>query len=92
MYLSDIFTAPINLAGLPALALPSGNDQGLPLSLQLIGRPFAEADLLRLGRAFERVTGAPALPATLGGGLGRPTGTRQSGAADARSDATGAVS
>ena len=80
MYLSDIFTAPINLAGLPALALPSGNDQGLPLSLQLIGRPFAEADLLRVGRAFERATGAPAMPASLGGatrgssdGRARPT-------------------
>jgi aspartyl-tRNA(Asn)/glutamyl-tRNA(Gln) amidotransferase subunit A len=70
MYLSDIFTAPINLAGLPALALPSGQDQGLPLSLQLIGRPFAEADLLRVGRAFERATSAPALPAVLGGAIG----------------------
>jgi aspartyl-tRNA(Asn)/glutamyl-tRNA(Gln) amidotransferase subunit A len=69
MYLSDIFTAPINLAGLPALALPSGQDHGLPLSLQLIGRPFAEADLLRLGRAFERATGAPTLPAMLGGAI-----------------------
>jgi aspartyl-tRNA(Asn)/glutamyl-tRNA(Gln) amidotransferase subunit A len=67
MYLSDIFTAPINLAGLPALALPSGHDQGLPLSLQLIGRPFAEAELLRVGRAFERATAAPALAPTLGG-------------------------
>jgi aspartyl-tRNA(Asn)/glutamyl-tRNA(Gln) amidotransferase subunit A len=67
MYLSDIFTAPINLAGLPALALPSGHDEGLPLSLQIIGRPFAEADLLRVGRAFERATAAPALAATLGG-------------------------
>ena len=67
MYLSDIYTAPINLAGLPAVALPSGLDpEGLPLSLQLVGRPFAEADLLRVGRAFERVTGAPSLPETLG--------------------------
>jgi aspartyl-tRNA(Asn)/glutamyl-tRNA(Gln) amidotransferase subunit A len=73
MYLSDIFTAPINLAGLPALALPSGNDGGLPLSLQLIGRPFAEADLLRVGRAFERITGAPAMPVVLGGRDARTT-------------------
>jgi aspartyl-tRNA(Asn)/glutamyl-tRNA(Gln) amidotransferase subunit A len=69
MYLSDIFTAPINLAGLPALALPSGHDQGLPLSLQIIGRPFAEADLLRVGRAFERATDVPVLPTRLGGAI-----------------------
>jgi aspartyl-tRNA(Asn)/glutamyl-tRNA(Gln) amidotransferase subunit A len=66
MYLSDIYTAPINLAGLPAVALPSGLDpSGLPLSLQLVGRPFAEADLLRVARSLERVTGAPALPELL---------------------------
>jgi aspartyl-tRNA(Asn)/glutamyl-tRNA(Gln) amidotransferase subunit A len=82
MYLSDIFTAPINLAGLPALALPSGNDQGLPLSLQLIGRPFAEADLLRVGRAFERATGAPAMPANLGGTVGGSIGGRDARGTD----------
>jgi aspartyl-tRNA(Asn)/glutamyl-tRNA(Gln) amidotransferase subunit A len=82
MYLSDIFTAPINLAGLPALALPSGNDQGLPLSLQLIGRPFAEADLLRVGRAFERATGAPAMPAGLGAALRGSTDGRDTTAID----------
>jgi aspartyl-tRNA(Asn)/glutamyl-tRNA(Gln) amidotransferase subunit A len=73
MYLSDIFTAPINLAGLPAVALPSGLDpEGLPLSLQLVGRPFAEADLLRVGRAFERATGVPPLPEALGRPAPRP--------------------
>jgi aspartyl-tRNA(Asn)/glutamyl-tRNA(Gln) amidotransferase subunit A len=75
MYLSDIFTAPINLAGLPALALPSGHDRGLPLSLQLIGRPFAEADLLRVGRAFERASGVPAMPARLGGEVATERGS-----------------
>jgi aspartyl-tRNA(Asn)/glutamyl-tRNA(Gln) amidotransferase subunit A len=57
MYLSDVFTVPASLAGLPSVAVPSGLDAcGLPLSLQLIGRPFEEAALLRAGRAFERQT------------------------------------
>ncbi len=47
MYLSDVFTVPANLAGIPAIAVPSGHDRsGLPLSLQIMGRPFAEGDLL----------------------------------------------
>ena len=55
MYLSDIYTAPINLAGLPAVAVPSGLDsKGMPLSLQIVGRPFEEATVLRVARAFER--------------------------------------
>lgn len=55
MYLSDVFTTPANLAGLPAVAIPSGVDAlGLPLSLQLIGRPFEEGRILRIARAFER--------------------------------------
>ncbi|MEP7012469.1 MAG: Asp-tRNA(Asn)/Glu-tRNA(Gln) amidotransferase subunit GatA [Acidobacteriota bacterium] len=54
MYLSDIYTTPASLVGLPALALPAGfDDEGLPLSLQITGRPFAEAQVLRAGRAFE---------------------------------------
>ncbi len=54
MYLSDVYTTPASLVGLPALALPAGLDaEGLPLSLQLTGRPFSEAELLRAGRAFE---------------------------------------
>jgi aspartyl-tRNA(Asn)/glutamyl-tRNA(Gln) amidotransferase subunit A len=56
MYLSDIFTIPVNLAGLPGLALPCGFDRGLPLGLQLIGRAFDEATLLRLGRAYQQRT------------------------------------
>lgn len=58
MYLSDVFTVPANLAGLPAIAVPAGFDrQGLPLSLQLLARPFDEAGLLRAARALEVATG-----------------------------------
>ena len=57
MYLSDIFTIPANLAGLPALSLPCGFDQaGLPIGLQVIGRPFDESTVLRLGHAFQQAT------------------------------------
>ncbi len=55
MYLSDIFTIAVNLAGLPGLSVPCGFDQhGLPIGLQLIGRPFEEAVLLQAGYAYEQ--------------------------------------
>ena len=67
MYLSDIFTTPANLAGLPAVAVPSGLDaRGLPLSLQIMGRPFAEATVLRAARAFERQIGWRVAPSFRG--------------------------
>lgn len=51
------FCAPVNVVGLPALSVPCGFDQsGLPIGLQLIGRPFGEATLLRIGYAYERAT------------------------------------
>jgi aspartyl-tRNA(Asn)/glutamyl-tRNA(Gln) amidotransferase subunit A len=54
MYLSDIFTATMNLAGLPALSLPCGvSGEGLPIGLQIVGPPFAEAEVLRAGAALE---------------------------------------
>jgi aspartyl-tRNA(Asn)/glutamyl-tRNA(Gln) amidotransferase subunit A len=56
MYLADIFTVPANLAGLPALSLPCGLADGLPVGLQLLGRSFDEATLLRAGAAYQRVT------------------------------------
>src|SRR5690242_13901492 len=57
MYLSDIFTISVNLAGLPALALPCGADKaGLPVGLQVIGRPFDEETVLRVGHAYEQST------------------------------------
>ena len=50
MYLNDVFTVTVNMAGLPGIAVPAGLDQkGLPLGLQLIGRPFDEETLFRTG-------------------------------------------
>jgi len=56
MYLADIFTVPANLAGLPGLSLPCGLAGGLPVGLQLVGRPFDEATLFRAGAAYQQVT------------------------------------
>ncbi|MFZ5862446.1 MAG: Asp-tRNA(Asn)/Glu-tRNA(Gln) amidotransferase subunit GatA [Nitrospirota bacterium] len=57
MYLSDIFTISVNLAGVPALSMPCGfSGEGLPIGLQLIGKPFAESTILRAAAAYERVT------------------------------------
>jgi aspartyl-tRNA(Asn)/glutamyl-tRNA(Gln) amidotransferase subunit A len=56
MYLSDVCTLPINLAGVPGLVVPCGFSEGMPVGLQLIGRPFEEATLLRMGDAYQRVT------------------------------------
>ncbi|MEM9121934.1 MAG: Asp-tRNA(Asn)/Glu-tRNA(Gln) amidotransferase subunit GatA [Pseudomonadota bacterium] len=58
MYLNDIFTVTTNLAGLPALSVPAGlSTDGLPLGLQLIGRPFDEAGVLNLGTVLEKAAG-----------------------------------
>jgi aspartyl-tRNA(Asn)/glutamyl-tRNA(Gln) amidotransferase subunit A len=58
MYLSDVFTAPANLVGIPALAVPSGfSKEGLPLSLQIMAPHFSEQALFRAGGFFERETG-----------------------------------
>ncbi|SRR5579875_187309 len=55
MYLSDIFTISVNLAGLPGLSVPCGYDRkGMPIGLQLIGPPFGEEIILRAGDAYER--------------------------------------
>ena len=59
MYLNDVFTVTVNMAGLPGIAVPAGLDgQGLPLGLQLIGRPFDEETLVR-ARAGDRGRGGP---------------------------------
>jgi aspartyl-tRNA(Asn)/glutamyl-tRNA(Gln) amidotransferase subunit A len=58
MYLSDIFTLPVNLAGLPGLSIPCGQDAlKLPIGLQMIGRPFEELKLLQMAQAFENIHG-----------------------------------
>ena len=63
MYLNDVFTVPASLAGLPAVSVPAGlSSQGLPLGLQLIGRPFDEETVLRAGRIVEDAAGFSAAP------------------------------
>ena len=58
MYLNDIFTVTVNMAGLPGIAVPAGLDgKGLPLGLQLIGRPFDEEMLFRAGAVIEKAAG-----------------------------------
>ena len=63
MYLNDVFTVTVNLAGLPGIAVPTGVDaSGLPLGLQLIGRPWEEGDLLNVAYSLERAAGFVAKP------------------------------
>ena len=63
MYLNDVFTVTVNLAGLPGVAVPTGVDaKGLPLGLQLIGRPWEEAELLNVAYTLERAAGFVAKP------------------------------
>ncbi len=63
MYLNDVFTVTVNLAGLPGAAVPAGLDaQGLPLGLQVIGRPWDEAGMLDVAYAIERASGFAAKP------------------------------
>ena len=63
MYLNDVFTVTVNMAGLPGIAVPAGQDaNGLPLGLQLIGRPWEEGDLLNTAYALEARAGFVAKP------------------------------
>jgi len=58
MYLNDVFTVTVNMAGLPGITVPAGLDvQGLPLGLQLIGRPFDEETLFSLSAVIEQTAG-----------------------------------
>jgi aspartyl-tRNA(Asn)/glutamyl-tRNA(Gln) amidotransferase subunit A len=56
MYLSDVCTLPINIAGVPAISIPCGFADGLPVGLQIIGKPFDEASVLRVAHAFQQAT------------------------------------
>ena len=63
MYLNDVFTVTVNLAGLPGISVPAGLDaDGLPLGLQLIGQPFGEEQLLRVADVMEQAAGFTARP------------------------------
>ncbi|HEY8594325.1 MAG TPA: Asp-tRNA(Asn)/Glu-tRNA(Gln) amidotransferase subunit GatA [Devosiaceae bacterium] len=64
MYLNDVFTVTVNMAGLPGIAVPAGKDgRGLPLGLQLIGKPFDEETLFAAGRVIERSAALDLAPA-----------------------------
>jgi aspartyl-tRNA(Asn)/glutamyl-tRNA(Gln) amidotransferase subunit A len=63
MYLNDIFTVTVNMAGLPGISVPAGlSSEGTPLGLQLIGRPFDEATLFRTAQAIEDAAGRFPVP------------------------------
>ena len=62
MYLADIFTLPINIAGIPSISVPAGFVEGpaeeqLPVGMQLMARPFDEESLFRVAHAYEQATG-----------------------------------
>jgi aspartyl-tRNA(Asn)/glutamyl-tRNA(Gln) amidotransferase subunit A len=68
MYLNDVFTVPANLAGLPAISVPAGLSDGLPLGLQIIGRAFDEEGVLRVAEVLESAAQFRHLPSFLPGG------------------------
>ncbi|KAF0363125.1 Asp-tRNA(Asn)/Glu-tRNA(Gln) amidotransferase subunit GatA [Pediococcus acidilactici] len=56
MYMNDVLTIPVNLAGLPAMSLPAGFSEGMPVGLQMIAKPFDEQTMYQSGAAFEAAT------------------------------------
>ena len=63
MYLNDLFTIPASMAGMPGMSVPVGlNSEGLPIGLQLLGKPFDEETLLRAAFALEQQAGFTAMP------------------------------
>ncbi len=70
MYLNDVFTVPADLAGIPALSVPAGLDgAGLPLGLQVMGRPFDEETVFAVGAAIEQAAGFTARPRISAGSM-----------------------
>src|SRR5699024_9955652 len=68
LYAADICTVAVNIAGLPALSIPCGKDaQGLPIGMQLIGRPLSDAQILSAGHAYERENSGFLRPVHQGG-------------------------
>jgi aspartyl-tRNA(Asn)/glutamyl-tRNA(Gln) amidotransferase subunit A len=69
MYLNDVFTVPANMAGIPGLSVPAGLDaQGLPLGLQVLGKPFDEETVFAVSATLERAAAFTATPTILAGG------------------------
>jgi aspartyl-tRNA(Asn)/glutamyl-tRNA(Gln) amidotransferase subunit A len=69
MYLNDVFTVPANMSGVPGLSVPAGLDaRGLPLGLQVLGKPFDEETVFAVGAALERAAGFSARPSLRAGG------------------------
>jgi len=56
MYLEDIYTIAVNLAGLPGISIPAGLVNGLPIGLQIVGKDFSEAQLLNVAHKFQQAT------------------------------------
>ena len=56
MYLSDVCTLPVNIAGVPGISVQAGFAEGLPIGMQVIGRPFGEETILRVAYAYEQAT------------------------------------
>jgi aspartyl-tRNA(Asn)/glutamyl-tRNA(Gln) amidotransferase subunit A len=68
MYLNDVFTVPASMAGVPAMSVPAGLDsQGLPLGLQVIGRPYDEETVFAVSQVIEDSAGFSAKPALRAG-------------------------
>ena len=68
MYLQDVCTVPLNLAGLPGISIPCGKSEGgLPIGLQIIGKPLDEATLIRTAYTYEQAQGGVNEMAKLGG-------------------------
>ena len=82
MYLGDIYTISVNLAGLPGISVPCGrDDQGLPIGLQLIGDCFKEHTLIRTAYTYEQARGAFGVPEDLGENSNRNTADAQTACA-----------